>query len=97
MHLEMAARRAPRIAWVPRSCSPLREEVDIVDVGRTRDRVAELANDDLAADQEDAPDAAALARARIITGLVPQQPPMNDAPASMSAGRKPTNVSGVVA
>jgi len=73
------------------------EEPGIDGVGRARDRVAELADNDLAADQEDAPDAAALARERMNAGLVPQQPPTNDAPASMSAGRKPAKVSGVMA
>ena len=72
----------------------LGEEPGVHDVGRARDGVAELADDDLAADQEDAHDAAALTSAWTNAGLVPQQPPTNDAPASTSAGRWLANTSG---
>ena len=74
----------------------LGEEPGVDHVGRSRDGVAELADDDLAADQEDAHDAAALTSARTNSGLVPQQPPTNDAPASISAGRWLANASGVI-
>jgi hypothetical protein len=82
------------------ACAPvvqaLGEEPGVRHVGRSRDGLAEFADDDLATDQEDAHDAAALTSARTNSGLVPQQPPRNDAPAAISAGRWLANVSAVM-
>ena len=89
-------------AWRPAHCpgasvvQALGEKAGVHHVGRSRDGIAELADDDLATDQEDTRDAAALTSARTNSGLVPQQPPRNDAPASNSAGRWLANVSAVM-
>ncbi len=72
----------------------LREELHVHLVRRAHHGVAELPQDHFTADQEDAHQRTTRARARMKSGLVPQQPPTNEAPASTRAGRNVANVSG---